>query len=315
MKALVLAEHDYFELSSATLSVLAAALKLELPVHVLVVGNDCATVVDSVARIAGVSKVLCAQASYYAQPTSENLAELLHGLAPHYTYVMTAASVQGKAVLPRLAAMLDLAPVSDINRIVDRNTFERHTHAGNLLATVQCNESILLLSICPSFFKPVHEAQKATQIEQIPPASDTGLSCVELRDNPPTIEGKPSLANARVVVGGGKGFDSVEDFYKLLNPLADQLHAALGATRALVDAGVPNSMQIGQSGLSIAPDLYFAIGLSGAIQHLSGIKNSKCIVAINRGSREPICQHADYILLGDLVKIIPELTEAFKNSI
>ena len=315
MAVLLLAEHDHRQLSPATLSVLAAATQLGCPIHLLVAGQDCLPVARAAACLAGVSKVLCAQAPYYAQPTSENMAVLLQQLSSQYSYVLLAATAHGKAILPRLAALLDMSPVSNVVRVINADTFERPIHAGNLLASVRCMEPIRLLSICPSAFKPIVRTQPAAEIVNVAVAEDLGLSRVEMQIDHTAQGNRPDLASARVVVSGGRGFETAEDFHRLLGPLADRLNAALGATRAIVDAGVKNNLQLGQSGISVAPDLYIAIGLSGAIQHTSGIKNSKCIVAINKDQHAPICQFADYVLIADLYEAIPALTAALEENI
>ena len=310
MAVLLLAEHDNVHLSPATLSALAAAREFALPVHVLVAGQDCTAVAEAVASIAGVTEVLCAQASYYVQPTAENLAALLVRLAPGYSYIVAAATARGKSVLPRLAALLDVAPVTDVVRIIDANTFERPVHAANLLSTVRCLESVCVLGIRASAFGPNSTAQIPAPLVFIPAAEDTGLSRVERRLYKTKQSNRPELASARAVISGGGGFGSAENFHHLLDPLAEKLGAALGATRVAVEAGVANDCQVGQSGRTVAPELYIAIGLSGAIQHMSGMKNSKCIVAINLDAQAPICQQADYVLIADLNEAVPALTDA-----
>lgn len=308
MAVLVLAEHDNRQLAPATGSLLAAARLLAPPVHVLVAGHACDTVAESAARLAGVAKVFCAQAPHYTRPTAENLTRLMAGLAREHSHVVGAATARGKGTLPRLAATLGVAPVSNIVRIIDANTFERPVHAGRLLATVHCAEPVVVMGIAVTAFPPAHTTQPPAPIVAVAAPEDCGLSCIEavvVRNTD-----RPALAHARIIVAGGRGFDTVEDFHRLLGPLAQQLGAAIGATRAAVDQGIPNDCQIGQSAHTVAPDLYIAIGISGAVQHMSGVRGSKVLVAINKDERAPICQQADYVLIANLYKAVPKLTEA-----
>jgi electron transfer flavoprotein alpha subunit len=278
----------------------------------LIAGAEVTQVAEKAAGIPCLRQVLCAQAPYYARPGAENLTALLQSLAAHYAYVIVAATVRGKAILPRLGALLDVAPVSDVMRIVNDDTFERLTHAGNVQQRVQSAAPVKLLSIRASAFRPVRDSQPPAPIVAIDAAADLGLSRVEARTVSSGRDGLPALSRARVVVCGGKGFESADDFYALLTPLAETLGAALGATRVLVEAGVHNKLQIGQSGVAVAPDLYLALGLSGAVQHVAGIRNSRCIVAINRDPQAPIFAYADYGLLGDVYSVVPQLTQALR---
>lgn len=311
MAILILAEHDNRSLANTFPSLLAAALELGSDIHVLVAGAGCGVVAHQAAILKGVSSVLLAEAPHYAVPSAENMAALLADRARGYTHVLGASSIAGKAILPRAAALLDVAPVSDVIRILDPHTFVRPVHAGSLLATLHCAEPIVVLGIrCSEFDAPSPDSQSPAQVVKIEPLPDNGLSFVEARilRNPD----QPQLTSARVVVSGGRGFETPEDFQRLLEPLAHELNAAIGATREIVDAGVPNEYQVGQSAHTVAPELYLAIGLSGASQHVCGMKGSKVIVAINRDEHAPICQIADYVLVGNLYRNIPRLTEALK---
>lgn len=313
MKILILVEHDNQHLAPSTPPLLSAARQLGGPIDVLVAGYQCDGAVQAAAQLAGVAGVLQAEAAHFAVPGAENMALLLATCARGYSHVLTASSISGKAVLPRVAALLDVAPVSNVVRIVDPHTFIMPVHAGSLLATMRCNEPIILLGIRTGEFEAqVVGIQTPAPVTRVTVAPDCELSFVEGRvlRNPD----RPQLTTARVVVSGGRGFETAEDFQRLLEPLAKQLGAAIGATREIVDAGVPNEYQVGQSAHTVAPELYIAIGLSGASQHICGMKGSKVVVAINRDEHAPICEHADYVLIGNLFRLVPRLTEALRAS-
>ena len=306
MAVLVLAEHDGKALKPATLNTVAAAAKLG-EVHVLVAGSGCAGVAAEAAKIAGVTKVLVADDATYAHPLAEELAPLLTGLAKNYSHLLAPATTFGKNVMPRVAALLDVAQLSDISAIVSADTFERPIYAGNAIATVKSSDAIKIITVRTTAFPAAAATGGNAAIESIPAAGGTGLAQyvgAEIAKSE-----RPELTAARVIVSGGRGLQSGENF-KLLERLADRLGAAVGASRAAVDAGfVPNDYQVGQTGKIVAPELYIAIGISGAIQHLAGMKDSKVIVAINKDEEAPIFQVADIGLVGDLFKVVPELTE------
>jgi electron transfer flavoprotein alpha subunit len=306
MTILVIAEHNNAELKSATLHAIAAAAKLGGPIDVLVAGHDAQSVAQAVAQRTGVTKVLVADAPYLASPTAENIAATALTLLPGgYTHVVAGATGFGKNALPRIAAKLDVAQVSDVIGIESPDTFVRPIYAGNAFATVQSKDPIKILTVRTTAFDAAGTGGSAT-VESIAAAPDTGLSKVTGQEL--TKSERPELTSARVVISGGRGLASGDNF-KMLEALADKLNAAIGASRAAVDAGyVPNDYQVGQTGKIVAPDLYIAIGISGAIQHLAGMKDSKVIVAINKDPEAPIFQIADYGLVGDLFELIPQLT-------
>ncbi len=307
MTTLVLAEHDNASLKSATLHAITAAAKLGGDVHVLVAGHNARAVADAAAAVAGVAKVLYADAPYLAQPTAENVtAQALAALkGGDYRNVVAAATGFGKNVLPRIAAKLDVAQVSEVTAIESADTFVRPIYAGNAFATVQSSDPVKVLTIRATAFDAAGSGGSGA-VEALAPAPDSGASRVTGQEL--TQSARPELTGARIVVSGGRGLGSGENF-RLLEALADKLNAALGASRAAVDAGyVPNDYQVGQTGKIVAPDLYIAVGISGAIQHLAGMKDSKVIVAINKDPEAPIFQIADYGLVGDLFQIIPDLT-------
>ena len=306
MTILVIAEHDNAELKSATLHAIGAAAKLGGPIDVLVAGHDAQSVAQAVAQCAGVTRVLVADASYLASPTAENIAATALSLLPGaYTHVVAGATGFGKNALPRIAAKLDMGQVSDVIGIESADTFVRPIYAGNAFATVQSKDSIKVLTVRTTAFDAAGSGGNAA-VESIAAAPDTGLSKVTGQEL--TKSERPELTSARIVISGGRGLGSGDNF-KMLEALADKLNAAIGASRAAVDAGyVPNDYQVGQTGKIVAPDLYIAIGISGAIQHLAGMKDSKVIVAINKDPEAPIFQIADYGLVGDLFELIPQLT-------
>ena len=311
MSVLVLAEHDNPSLKSATLNTVAAAARIGGDVAVLVAGSGCAGVAKSAAAIAGVKKVLVADASHYKEQLAENLSALVVALAPGYTHILAPATSFGKNVAPRVAALLDVAQVSDIVEVKSADTFVRPIYAGNALATVQAADKIKVITVRTTGFDAAAASGGSATFENVAASAETGLSSLVGRAL--TKSERPELTSARVIVSGGRGMGSGDNF-KLLEPLADKLHAAMGASRAAVDAGfVPNDWQVGQTGKIVAPDLYVAVGISGAIQHLAGMKDSRVIVAINKDEEAPIFQVADYGIVGDLFQIVPQLVEELKK--
>ncbi len=307
MTVLVIAEHDNTHLKAATFNAVAAAAKLGGDVHVLVAGHDCGPAAAQAAALAGVTKVLQADAPHYADGGAENLALLVTGLAKGASHILAPATSFGKNAAPRVAALLDVAQISDIVAIEDADTFVRPIYAGNVLATIKSADPIKVVTVRTTAFEAAGGGNGAP-IEIVPPAPD--LAVTKLVGRELTKSERPELGAAKIVVSGGRGLGSGENFHKLLEPLADKLGAALGASRAAVDAGfVPNDYQVGQTGKIVAPQLYIAVGISGAIQHLAGMKDSKVIVAINKDPEAPIFQVADYGLVGDLFEILPELTQ------
>jgi len=306
MAILVIAEHDNQSLKAATRNVVSAASKIGGEVHVLVAGSGCAAVADAAAKLAGVAKVKLADAPHYADQLAENVAALIVAHAGGYTHILAPATANGKNTLPRVAALLDVAQISDITGILAADTFVRPIYAGNVMATVKSSDIVKLITVRGTAFEPATDGGGAA-IDAIAAAGDAGLSKVISREI--TKSERPELTAAKIIVTGGRGMGSGENYHKLLEPLADKLGAALGASRAAVDAGfVPNDYQVGQTGKIVAPQLYIAIGVSGAIQHLAGMKDSKVIVAINKDPDAPIFQVADYGLVADLFSAVPELT-------
>ncbi|MBI1777396.1 MAG: electron transfer flavoprotein subunit alpha/FixB family protein [Proteobacteria bacterium] len=306
MTVLVLAEHDNATLKPATLNAVTAATKIGLPVEVLVAGQNCKPAAEAAAKIAGVAKVLMVDSSEYAHPMAETLANLLVALAPGRSHLLAPATTSGKNVMPRTAALLDVAQISEIIEVVSPDTFIRPIYAGNALATVQSADPVKVITVRTTGFDPAQATGGSAPIEAGEPKGDAKLSSF-LRSELSKSE-RPELTSARIVISGGRGMQNGENF-KLLEAVADKLGAAVGASRAAVDAGfVPNDYQVGQTGKIVAPDLYIAVGISGAIQHLAGMKDSKVIVAINKDEEAPIFQVADYGLVGDLFKLVPELT-------
>jgi len=304
MPALVIAEHDNRHLKASTLNTVTAAAKAGGEVHVLVAGSACQPVAEQAARISGVTKVLHADAPQLADELAENVAAQALVVARNYSHVFAPATAFGKNVLPRVAALLDCAQVSDIISVESADTFTRPIYAGNAIATVQSTDPIKVVSVRSTNFEAAGEGGSAT-IESLAAAADTGLSKFVGREI--AKSDRPELQGAKVVVSGGRGMGSAENF-KLLEPLADKLGAALGASRAAVDAGfAPNDWQVGQTGKVVAPQLYVAVGISGAIQHLAGMKDSKVIVAINKDPEAPIFSVADYGLVADLFEAVPQL--------
>jgi electron transfer flavoprotein alpha subunit len=311
MSTLVLAEHNGSELFGATLCTITAGLNIGEPVDVLVAGHDVDALASKAAAVAGVSKVLKADAVHLAKPTPEALAALLLPLAAGRTHILAANTAIGKSTMPRLAAMLDVAQVSEIAAVIDANTFKRPIYAGNAIATVQCADRVKVITVRTTSFEAAAASGGDAAIESVEVAPDPALSRVIAHES--SKSDRPELTAARVVISGGRGLGSGESYRKLLEPLAAAFNAALGASRAAVDAGyVPNDYQVGQTGKIVAPDLYIAIGISGAIQHLAGMKESRVIVAINKDPDAPIFQVADYGLVGDLYEIVPQLTAAMR---
>ena len=305
MSILVVADHDNETIKAATLVTVAAAAAIGGNVEVLVAGENCAAAGESAAKIIGVSKVLVADKSAYAHALAENVAALVVELGSQYSHIMTATTTSGKNFMPRVAALLDVAQISDISGVVSEDTFERPIYAGNAIATVQSSDPIKVLTVRGTAFDPVAAEGGNASIEVVDNAAETGLTTWD-RDEIVKLE-RPELTAASIIVSGGRGMQNGENF-ALLESVADKLGAAMGASRAAVDAGfVPNDMQVGQTGKIVAPDLYIAVGISGAIQHLAGMKDSKVIVAINKDEDAPIFQVADYGLVADLFKAVPEL--------
>ena len=305
MPILVIAEHDHKSLKPATLHIVAAAAKLGQPVTVLVAGFNASTAAEAAAKIAGVSEVLHADDAAYQYFLAENMATLIAKLAPAYSHVLAPATANGKNYLPRAAALCGVAQISEVIGILSADTFLRPIYAGNAIATVQSKDAIKFLTVRGTAFEAATATGGSASVKKIESAGDAGLSSfvsAELSKSE-----RPELAAARVVVSGGRALGSAENFKSVLEPLADKLGAALGASRAAVDAGyVPNDYQVGQTGKVVAPELYIAIGISGAIQHLAGMKDSKVIVAINKDPDAPIFQVADYGLVADLFQAVPE---------
>ena len=305
MTILVIAEHDNTALKAATLNTVAAAQKIGGEVHVLVAGANCAAAAQQAAGLQGVAKVKMADAAYYDAQTAENLTALVIANAAGYTHILAPATTFGKNLLPRVAALLDVAQISEITAVESADTFVRPIYAGNALATVKSADPVKVITVRTTAFDAV-AAGGAAAVESIAAAADTAQS--QLQNRELTKSERPELGAAKIIVSGGRGLGSGENYHKLLEPLADKLGAALGASRAAVDAGfVPNDYQVGQTGKIVAPQLYIAVGISGAIQHLAGMKDSKVIVAINKDPDAPIFQVADYGLVGDLFEVVPQL--------
>ncbi|WP_454673700.1 electron transfer flavoprotein subunit alpha/FixB family protein [Achromobacter pestifer] len=306
MTVLVIAEHDNRALAGATRNAIAAAGKLGMPIHVLVAGAGARAVADAAAAVAGVEKVLLADAPHLGDGLAENLAAQAVTVAGAYTHVFLAATTQGRSVAPRIAALLDVAQVSDVIEVVAPDTYKRPIYAGNAIATVKTAYPVVVATIRPTAFDAVSAEGGSAQVEAVAAVADMGLARFKQRDI--VVSERPELGGARVVVSGGRGLGSADNF-KLLESLAEKLGAALGASRAAVDAGyAPNDWQVGQTGKIVAPELYVAVGISGAIQHLAGMKDSKTIVAINKDGDAPIFGVADYGLVGDLFEAVPVLT-------
>ncbi|WP_206952823.1 electron transfer flavoprotein subunit alpha/FixB family protein [Trinickia acidisoli] len=309
MTILVIAEHDNASIKGATLNTVAAAQKIGGDIHVLVAGHNAQSAADAAAKIAGVTKVLLADAPQLAAGLAENVEATVLQIAKDYSHILAPATAYGKNVAPRVAAKLDVAQISEITAVVSADTFERPIYAGNAIATVQSGDAIKVITVRATGFDAVAAEGGSAAVEKIEAALDRGVSQFVSREV--TKLDRPELTSANVIVSGGRGLGSGENYTKVLEPLADKLNAALGASRAAVDAGyVPNDYQVGQTGKIVAPQLYVAVGISGAIQHLAGMKDSKVIVAINKDPEAPIFSVADYGLVGDLFTLVPELVNA-----
>ena len=304
MTALVIAEHDNASLKGSTLHTVTAAAQCGGGVHVLIAGANCATAAEQASKIAGVSKVLVADAPHFANGLAENVAEQALALASGYSHILAPATAYGKNILPRVAAKLDVGQISEIIKVDAPDTFERPIYAGNAIATVQSTDPVKVITVRTTGFDAAGTGGFAA-IENITPVGDSGKSAFVSREL--AKSDRPELTAAKIIVSGGRGMGSGDNF-KILEPLADKLGAAMGASRAAVDAGfVPNDWQVGQTGKIVAPQLYIAVGISGAIQHLAGMKDSKTIVAINKDPEAPIFSVADYGIVGDLFDIVPQL--------
>ena len=312
MTTLLIAEHDLDALKDSTNKALTAATQLGGDVHVLVVGKDCRAVADAAAKLKGVAKVLLADAALYDHMLAEPVAALIVSLAPNYDAIVAPATTTGKNFMPRVAALLDVMQISDIVKVLAPDTFERLIYAGNAVQTVKSKDGKKVITVRTSTFQAAGEGGAAS-VEAVGPASDPALSSFvgeELSKSE-----RPELTSARIIISGGRAMQSRENFTKYIEPVADKLGAAVGASRAAVDAGyAPNDWQVGQTGKVVAPELYIAVGISGAIQHLAGMKDSKVIVAINKDEEAPIFQVADYGLVADLYKALPELTEELEGE-
>ncbi|CAD5378371.1 Electron transfer flavoprotein subunit alpha [Pseudomonas sp. OF001] len=308
MAILVIAEHNNSALAAATLNTVAAALQIGGDVHVLVAGAGCGAVAEAAAKVAGVAKVLVADNTAFAHQLPENLAPLIVELARGYSHVLAPATTNGKNYLPRVAALIDVEQISEIIKVVSADTFQRPIYAGNAIATVQSSAAVKVITVRATGFDPVAGEGGSAAIESVGTVSDAGLSAFVGEEIAKSE--RPELTGAKIVVSGGRGMQNGDNF-QLLYGVADKLGAAVGASRAAVDAGfVPNDMQVGQTGKIVAPQLYVAVGISGAIQHLAGMKDSKVIVAINKDEEAPIFQVADYGLVADLFEAVPELERA-----
>lgn len=314
MAILVIAEHDNQTIKAATLNTVSAAAKLGGEIHVLVAGANCGAAAAEAAKIAGVAKVRVADATHYESQTAENVAALVVALvaneAAGYSHILAPGTSHGKNVAPRVAALLDVAQISDVTSIESADTFVRPIYAGNAMATVKSADTVKVLTVRTTAFEAAAIlANEGGAVEALAAGPDLGLSTLKGREL--TKSARPELGAAKIIVSGGRGLGNSENYHKLLEPLADALGAALGASRAAVDAGyAPNDYQVGQTGKIVAPQLYIAVGISGAIQHLAGMKDSKVIVAINKDPEAPIFQVADYGLVGDLFELVPELAKA-----
>jgi len=309
MTTLVIAEHDNAVLKGSTLNTITAAVQVGGDVHVLVAGANAAAVATAAAAVAGVSKVLHADSPVLAEGLAENVAAQVLAVASAYSHIFFPATAAGKNVAPRVAAKLDVGQLSDISKVISADTFERPIYAGNAIATVQCSQAVKVATVRTTGFDPAAATGGSAAVETVPPVADSGKSSFvgkEIARND-----RPELTAAKIIVSGGRAMGSSDKFNEVLTPLADKLGAALGASRAAVDAGyAPNDWQVGQTGKIVAPQLYVAIGISGAIQHLAGMKDSKVIVAINKDEEAPIFSVADYGLVADLFVAVPELIMA-----
>jgi electron transfer flavoprotein alpha subunit len=309
MSILVIAEHDNQTIKAATLNTVTAALQCGDDVHVLVAGSNARAAAEAAAQIGGVKKVLLADAPYFGDGLAENIADEVVSIAGAYSHILAPATAYGKNIAPRVAALLDVAQISDITKVDSADTFERPIYAGNAIATVQSTDKVKVITVRSTGFDAAAATGGGAAVETVAATPDAGVSQFVGREV--TKLDRPELTSAKIIVSGGRGLGSGENYTKVLEPLADKLGAALGASRAAVDAGyVPNDYQVGQTGKIVAPQLYIAVGISGAIQHLAGMKDSKVIVAINKDPEAPIFSVADYGLVGDLFTVVPELTGA-----
>ena len=305
MSILVLAEHDNNELNPATLNAVAAAAQIGGDIDILVAGSGCGAVADAAAKVAGVNKVLCADSAEYANGIAENMIPLIMSVVDGYSHLMAAATTYGKNILPGVAALKDVAQISDIIRVDDADTFQRPIYAGNALATVKSGEALKVITVRTTSFEAVAADGGSAAIEAVGATGDAGKTAFGKSEL--SSSDRPELTSAKIVISGGRGMQDGSNF-AMLEKVADKLGAAVGASRAAVDAGfVPNDYQVGQTGKVVAPDLYVAVGISGAIQHLAGMKDSKVIVAINKDEEAPIFQVADYGLVDDLFTAVPDL--------
>ena len=308
MKTLIVAEHDNQTLKAATLNAVAAAQQLGGDVDILVVGSGCEGAANAAAAVAGVGTVLCADNAAYEHQLAENVSLAVADAASGYDCVMSAATANGKNVMPRVAALLDVAQISDITAVIDADTFERPIYAGNVIATVKSSDRKKVITVRTTAFDAVPAEGGSASVQAVDGAHDAGVS--SFIGEEVAVSDRPELTSASVVISGGRGMQNGDNF-SMLEGIADKLNAAIGASRAAVDAGfVPNDYQVGQTGKIVAPDLYIAVGISGAIQHLAGMKDSKVIVAINKDEDAPIFQVADYGLVADLFSALPELETA-----
>ena len=311
MSVLVIADHNNESLNVTTLSTITAASELSSEIDVFVAGNNCKAVADTVSKTQGVTRVLLCESEVCAAQLAENIAPLIHQLADDYSHLLSAATTTGKNLMPRVAALLDVAQISDIIGIESEDTFKRPIYAGNVIATVQSIDTKKVITVRSTAFATATSTDTAVPIETVAAPIDTGLSSFVSEEL--TKSERPELAAADVVISGGRGLGNKENF-KLIEDLADNFGAAIGASRAAVDAGfVPNDYQVGQTGKIIAPNLYFAFGISGAIQHLGGVSSSKVIVAVNKDAEAPIFEAADYGVVGDVNKVIPQIIEGVKE--
>jgi electron transfer flavoprotein alpha subunit len=306
MTSLVIAEHDNQSLKAATLNAVTAALACGGDVHLLVAGYQAGPAVEAAKQVAGVAKVIHVDAPHLENQLGENLAEQVLALAANYSHILAPATAVGKNTLPRVAAKLDVAQVSEITKVISADTFERPIYAGNAMATVQATDATKVITVRTTGFDAAAATGGSASVETVSATPDTGKSAFSGREI--SKSDRPELATAKAIVSGGRGLGSSEQYHAIIEPLADKLGAALGASRAAVDAGyVPNDYQVGQTGKIVAPQLYVAVGISGAIQHLAGMKDSKVIVAINKDPEAPIFSVADYGLVADLFTAVPEL--------
>ncbi|WUR14629.1 FAD-binding protein [[Empedobacter] haloabium] len=307
MVALVIAEHDNASLKGSTHHTVTAAAQAGGEVHVLVAGANAGAAAEQAAQIAGVTKVLVADAAHFADGLAENVAEQILAIAGSYSHILAPATAYGKNILPRVAAKLDVAQISEITKVDSPDTFERPIYAGNAIATVQSSDKVKVITVRTTGFDAAAATGGSAAVENVTAVGDVGKSSFVGREL--AKSDRPELTAAKIIVSGGRGIGSADNF-KLLEPLADKLGAAMGASRAAVDAGfVPNDWQVGQTGKIVAPSLYIAVGISGAIQHLAGMKDSKTIVAINKDPEAPIFSVADYGIVGDLFEVVPQLVK------